>query len=103
MSSLLSTLSMLPSHLTLEMSIALCVGMEMRAAIAEASINLFSGTLASTFLGEFTSEGLQYSRNGRPDYLACSKVGNLLPGWSIIDRKHDIPRSIRSRFDLNLT
>ncbi len=103
MSSLLSTLSMLPSHLTVEMWVALCVGMKMLVVIVETSVDLFAGTLASTLLGKFISKGIQHNRNGRSYYLACSRVGNLRPGWSIIDRKHDAQRSIRSRFDLNLT
>jgi hypothetical protein len=111
MSSLFSTLSMLPSHLTVEMSIALCVGMEMMVAIVETSISPLASTLISalartlarTLAGEFTSEGIQHHCNGRPYYLTCPKAGNLRRGWSIIDRKHDAQRSTRSRFSLNLT
>ena len=103
MSSLFSTLSILPPHLIVEMSIALCMGMEMMVVIVETSIDLFASTLTRTLAGEFIFEGIQHNRNGRPYYLTCSRVGNLRLGWSIIDRKHDAKRSIGSRFDLNLT
>ena len=111
MSSFFSTPSMLPSHLTVEMSIALCVGMEMVGVIVESSISSLASTLISAlartlaipFAGEFTSEGIQHNRNGGPYYLTCPRVSNLRLGWSIIDRKHDNQRSIRSRFDLSLT
>ena len=99
MSSLFLTISMLPSHLTIEMSIALCIGMKMRIVAFETPINSVGRELAS----EFTFEGIQPNHNGRPYYLTCSKVGNLRLGWSIIDRKHNVKRSIRSGLDPSLT
>ena len=102
MSSLFSTISTLPSHRTVEMSIALCIGMKTVMVVFGTSIDSFGRELASPLMGEFIGEGIQHNRNGRPYYLTCSRVDNLCLGWSIIDRKHDAKRSIGSRFDLNL-
>ena len=99
MSSLFSTLYMLPSHLTVEMAIVLCAGMKMMVEAFGTPIDSLGRELA----GEFISEGIQHNHNGRPYYLACSKAGNLSLGWSIIDRKYKVKRSIRRGFEPSLT
>ena len=103
MSSLFSTICLLALHLTVEMSIALCVGMKMMVETFRTSIDSLGSELASLFMGDFIDEETQHDRNGRPYHLTCSRMGNLPLDWTIIDRTHDAKRSIRSGFNPSLT
>ena len=96
MSSLFSTICMLPSHLTVEMSIALCIGMKTRVAAFGPSINSLGCELANPLAGEFIGEGVQHNRSGWLYGLTRPRISNLRLDWSIIDRKYYIQRSIRS-------
>ena len=103
MSSLFSTISTLPSHLIVEMSIALCIGMKTVMVVFGTSIDSFGRELASPLVGESIGEGTQHNCSGRLHNLTQPRVSNLCLSWRIICRKHDAKRSIGSRFDLNLT
>ena len=96
MSSLFSTICMLPLHLTVEMSIALCIGMKTVVTAFGTSINSLGCELAGPLAGEFIGEEVQPNCSGWLYSLTRPRISNLRLGWSIIDRKYYIQRSIRS-------